>query len=168
MCAGHCCGAYFGHCTAARYSAQQAPRRRPTKSHSSSNSVFRIPDALKATTLRAMIGAAAPVFGLRWRRSRFWRTANLPKPRRLTSSPATSVETISLRTASISSLQRRRVHLAGAQLADKGAGFRCALEGSFVRSFRLAMLVSACVALASALCGWLTTAPLAGLKTRPQ
>jgi EmrB/QacA subfamily drug resistance transporter len=43
-----------------------------------------------------------------------------------------------------------------------------ALEGSFVRSFRLAMLVSACVALASALCAWLTTAPLAGLKTRPR
>jgi hypothetical protein len=41
-----------------------------------------------------------------------------------------------------------------------------ALEESFVRSFRLAMLVSACVALASALCAWLTTAPLAGWKTR--
>ena len=41
-----------------------------------------------------------------------------------------------------------------------------ALEESFVRSFRLAMFVSACVALASALCAWLTTAPLAGWKTR--
>ena len=41
-----------------------------------------------------------------------------------------------------------------------------ALAESFVRSFRLAMLVSACVALASALCAWLTTAPLAGWKTR--
>ena len=40
-----------------------------------------------------------------------------------------------------------------------------ALEESFVRSFRLAMLVSACGALASALCAWLTTAPLGGRKT---
>jgi EmrB/QacA subfamily drug resistance transporter len=43
-----------------------------------------------------------------------------------------------------------------------------AVEESFVRSFRLAVLVSACVALASALCAWLTTAPLAGRKTRPR
>jgi MFS family permease len=43
-----------------------------------------------------------------------------------------------------------------------------ALEEAFVRSFRLAMLVSACVALTSVLCAWLTTAPLAGLKTRPR
>jgi EmrB/QacA subfamily drug resistance transporter len=43
-----------------------------------------------------------------------------------------------------------------------------AVEESFVRSFRLAMLVSACAALASALCAWLTTAPLAGRKTRPR
>ena len=41
-----------------------------------------------------------------------------------------------------------------------------ALEGSFVRSFRLVMLVSACVALTSALCAWLTTVRLAGRKTR--
>jgi hypothetical protein len=34
-----------------------------------------------------------------------------------------------------------------------------ALQECFVRSFRLAMLVSACGALASALCAWLTTAP---------
>ena len=39
-----------------------------------------VADALKATTLRAVIGAATPVFGLRPGRSRFWRTANLPKP----------------------------------------------------------------------------------------
>jgi hypothetical protein len=39
-----------------------------------------------------------------------------------------------------------------------------ALEESFVRSFRLAMLVSACVALASALCAWLTTPPFAGQR----
>ena len=41
-----------------------------------------------------------------------------------------------------------------------------ALQESFVRSFRLTMLVSSCVALASALCAWLTTDPLAGWKTR--
>jgi hypothetical protein len=41
-------------------------------------------------------------------------------------------------------------------------------EESFVRSFRLVMLVSACVALTSALCAWLTTARLAGQKTRPR
>jgi hypothetical protein len=43
-----------------------------------------------------------------------------------------------------------------------------ALEESFVRSFRLAMLVSACVALASALCAWVTTSPSAARKTRPR
>ena len=41
-----------------------------------------------------------------------------------------------------------------------------ALQEFFVRSFRLTMLVSSCVALASALCAWLTTDPLAGWKTR--
>jgi EmrB/QacA subfamily drug resistance transporter len=43
-----------------------------------------------------------------------------------------------------------------------------ALEESFVQSFRLAMLVSACVALTSALSAWLTMARLAGRKMRPR
>jgi EmrB/QacA subfamily drug resistance transporter len=43
-----------------------------------------------------------------------------------------------------------------------------ALDESFVRSFRLAMLVSACLALATALCAWLTMAPFAGRKARPR
>jgi Major Facilitator Superfamily len=46
--------------------------------------------------------------------------------------------------------------------------FKRALEETFVRSFRLAMLLSACVALASALCACLTVAPLAGRKTQPR
>jgi EmrB/QacA subfamily drug resistance transporter len=41
-----------------------------------------------------------------------------------------------------------------------------ALEESFVRSFRLTMVASAGVALLSALCAWITTAPLAGRGTR--
>ena len=51
---------------------------------------------------------------------------------------------------------------------DQRLVLKRALEECFVRSFRLVMLVSACVALASALCAWLTTAPLAGRKTRPR
>jgi Major Facilitator Superfamily len=43
-----------------------------------------------------------------------------------------------------------------------------ALDESFVQSFRLVMLVSACAALASALCAWLMTAPSASRKTRPR
>ena len=56
------------------------PAGNESKFHSSSASVFKFPDDLKVTTLRAVIGAATPVFGLRPERSRFWRTANLPKP----------------------------------------------------------------------------------------
>jgi EmrB/QacA subfamily drug resistance transporter len=41
-----------------------------------------------------------------------------------------------------------------------------ALDESFVQSFRLVMLISACAALASALCAWLMTAPSASRKTR--
>ena len=51
--------------------------------HSPSTSAFTFPDALKVITLRAMIGAPTPVFGLRPMRALFWRTANLPKPRRI-------------------------------------------------------------------------------------
>jgi MFS family permease len=50
--------------------------------------------------------------------------------------------------------------LAEAQVPLQRLVLKRALEGSFVRSFRLS--------LASALCAWLTTAPLAGLKTRPR
>jgi hypothetical protein len=63
--------------------------------------------------------------------------------------------------------------LAEAQLPSQVQGkqrlvLKRAVEESFVRSFQLAMLVSACLALASALCAWLTTAPLASRKTRPR
>jgi EmrB/QacA subfamily drug resistance transporter len=68
-------------------------------------------------------------------------------------------------------LKAEVANLAEAQVPSQVQGeqrlvLKQALEESFVRSFRLAMLVSACVALASALCAWLTTAPLAGWKTR--
>jgi EmrB/QacA subfamily drug resistance transporter len=70
-------------------------------------------------------------------------------------------------------LQAEVPKLAEAQVPSQVIGeqrlmLKQALEESFVRSFRLAMLVTACVALASGLCAWLTTAPLAGWKTRPR
>jgi EmrB/QacA subfamily drug resistance transporter len=66
-------------------------------------------------------------------------------------------------------LQAEVPKLAEAQVPSQVIGeqrlvLKRALEESFARSFRLAMLVSACVALASGLCAWLTTAPLAGRK----
>ena len=85
-------------------SARIAWRRAARRIHSAPTSAFSLSDPLKVTTLRAVIGDMTPVFGLRPGRSRFWQTAKLPKPRSFTSSPATSVETISSSTASINSL----------------------------------------------------------------
>jgi hypothetical protein len=70
-------------------------------------------------------------------------------------------------------LQAEVPKLAEAQVPSQVIGeqrlmLKQALEESFVRSFRLAMLVSASVALAGGLCAWLTTAPLGGWKTRPR
>jgi hypothetical protein len=72
-----------------------------------------------------------------------------------------------------SALKAEVPKLAEAQVPSQVQGeqrlvLKRALDESFVQSFRLVMLNSACAALASALCAWLMTAPSASRKTRPR
>src|SRR5690554_736507 len=85
---------------------------------------FRVLPALKPTVLLAGMLMVAPVCGLRPVRASRWRTLNVPKPIRLTSSPRAAAAEIWLANALITSLAFSRLRPVWSAIAAASSGLR--------------------------------------------